>query len=183
MRVAVLLLAAMLFLAYELGVEALLGSFTAGILFRPMLSSSQRDFVEPRLRAIGFGVAIPIFFIVSGMRFDLDSLTHSASSLATVPLFCVLMLVVRGVPALFVYRHQLGGAYRRSLMFLQSTALPLVVVITEIGRQTNRLSAQNAAALVGAAMLTMLIFPVLGLMQLRRAEPDDEPEPVPRLDR
>ena len=67
-------------------------------------------------------------------------------------------------------------------MFLQSTALPLVVVITEIGRKTNRLSAQNAAALVGAAMLTMLIFPVLGLMQLRHAEPDDDPEPAPRLD-
>ena len=86
-RVAVLLLALMLFLAYELGVEALLGSFTAGILFKPMLSTSQREAVEPKLRAIGFGVAIPIFFIVSGMRFDLDSLTDSASSLATVPLF------------------------------------------------------------------------------------------------
>ena len=88
------------------------------------------------------------------------------------------MLLVRGVPALFVYRNHLAPAYRRSLVFLQSTALPLVVVITEIGRQTNRLSAQNAAALVGAAMLTMLIFPVLGLMQLRHAEPDDDPEPA-----
>ena len=97
-RVAVLLLAMMLFLAYELGVEALLGSFTAGILFKPMLSTSQREAVEPKLRAIGFGVAIPIFFIVSGMRFDLDSLTDSASSLATVPLFCALDVARPGRP-------------------------------------------------------------------------------------
>src|SRR5262245_16204540 len=142
-RVAVLLIAAMLFLAYELGVEALLGSFTAGILFRPMLSAEQREIIEPRLRAIGFGIAIPIFFIVSGIRFDLDSLFDSAGSIARVPLFCLLMLVVRGAPALIVYKGLLSGAYRRALMFLQATALPLVVVITEIGRQTHRMSAED----------------------------------------
>jgi Kef-type K+ transport system membrane component KefB len=182
-RVAVVLLAAMLLLAFELGLEGLLGAFTAGILFRPMLSTSQREYVEPRLRAIGYGFLIPIFFVVSGMQFDLDALVEEPSTIATLLLFFVLLLAVRGGPALLVYRNLLSARYRRALMFLQATALPLVVVLTEIGRQTDRVSSSDAAALVGAAMLTMLLFPVLGLAQLRRAETEDAARPASRLDR
>jgi Kef-type K+ transport system membrane component KefB len=182
-RFAVLLLAAMLYLAFELGLEALLGAFTAGLLFRPMLSQEQRERVEPRLAAIGFGFVIPFFFVVSGIRFDLDALTQDASSALKVPLYFALLLIVRGGPALFVYRGRLPAAQRRALALLQATALPLVVVITEIGRQTNRMSAEDAAALVGAAMLSMLVFPVLGLSQLRRADPDEDPASTPHLDR
>jgi Kef-type K+ transport system membrane component KefB len=182
-RLAVLLLAAMLLLASDLGLEGLLGSFTAGMLFRPLLSLEQRERAEPRLNALGFGFVIPFFFVVSGMRFDLDALTGDVGTMAKVPLYFALMLAVRGLPALFIYRGVLPAAQRRALAFLQATALPLVVVITEIGRQTDRMTASDAAALVGAAMLSMLVFPALGLAQLRRDEADPDPEPAPNLDR
>jgi len=182
-RIAVLLLALMLLFAYELGLEALLGSFTAGMLFRPMLTGAQRERIEPRLTAIGFGFVIPVFFVVSGMQFDLDAITHSASTALLIPAFLVLLLAVRGGPALFVYRGLLEANERRALACFQATALPLVVVITEIGRQTGRMSSSSAAALVGAAMLSVLVLPVLGLVQLRRGEaPDIEPEVTPHAD-
>jgi Kef-type K+ transport system membrane component KefB len=182
-RLAVLLLAAMLLLASDLGLEGLLGSFTAGMLFHPLLSAEQRERAEPRLNALGFGFVIPFFFVVSGMRFDLDALTDDVVTIAKVPLYFALLLAVRGLPALFIYRGVLPAAQRRALAFLQATALPLVVVITEIGRQTDRMTASDAAALVGAAMLSMLVFPALGLAQLRRDEADPDPEPAPNLDR
>ena len=176
-RIAMFLLAVMLSLAFELGLDTLLGSFTAGVLFRPMLSPEQREKMEPRLTAIGFGFVIPIFFVVSGMRFDLDAVTEELGTMARIPVYLVLLLVVRGVPALFVYRGLLPAASRRALGLMQATALPLVVVLTEIGRQTNRMSSSDAAALVGAAMLSVLFFPALALSQLRRDDrPDAEPE-------
>jgi Kef-type K+ transport system membrane component KefB len=182
-RVAVLLLAVMLYIASELGVEALLGSFTAGLLFRPMLTPRQREEMEPRLNAIGFGFVIPIFFIVSGMRFDLDAITGSVGAMLRIPIYLALFLAVRGAPALLVYRGVLGATERRALMFLQATALPLVVVICEIGRRSGRVASSDAAALIGAAMLSVLIYPLIGLSQLRRGgKPAVEPQLRPPVD-
>jgi Kef-type K+ transport system membrane component KefB len=176
-RVALLLLAVMLTLAYEFSLDILLGSFTAGMLFRPMLHPDQREALEPRLTAIGFGFVIPIFFIVSGMKFDLEAVTDDIGAMIRIPIYLVLFLVVRGGPALLLYRNILSAAGRRALALMQATALPLVVVITEIGRETGRMSSKDAAALVGAAMLSMLLFPTLGLAQLRGAEPEEPAEP------
>jgi hypothetical protein len=44
-----------------------------------------------------------------------------------------------------------------------STALPLVVAIATIGLDDKALTAGEAAALVGAAMVSVLVFPLLAL--------------------
>ena len=87
------------------------------------------------------------------------------------------MLLVRGVPALFVYKGLLPARQRTSLMFLQATALPLLVVITEIGLSSDRMTQQNATALVGAGMVSVLAFPLIGFAILGRdgdGDGDDE---------
>lgn len=170
-RIAVLLLAIMVLLAGELGLDALLGAFTAGIVLRLAFSNEQREELEPRLSAVGFGFVIPVFFIVSGMGFDVDGL-GSSTVLARVPIFLALFFVVRGLPALFFYRKALSGSARTALAFFQSTALPLVVVITEIGRSTDNMKPENATALVGAAMLSVLLFPLLGFAFVSRSSGD-----------
>jgi Kef-type K+ transport system membrane component KefB len=162
-RIIVFLLVCGLLLAYELGLDALLGAFTAGLLVRLLVLPDQAHDLEPRLEALGFGFLIPIFFVVSGMRFDLDALLGSSTALMRLPIFLALMLVVRGAPALLVYRRELPDTRDRwALTFLQATALPLVVVITQIGLATDRMHPENAAALVGAAILSVLIFPLVG---------------------
>ena len=91
-------------------------------------------------------------------------------------LFLVLFLVVRGLPVLLLYRHQYALRVRVALAVITSAALPLVVVITEIGVRTDRMKPANAAALVGAGMLSVLIFPLVALALKQRGEPAVEPD-------
>lgn len=172
-RIIILLIIALVVVASQLGLDNLLGAFAAGMIARLALSPEQNAALNPRIEAIGFGFLIPVFFIVSGVNFDLDSLLESSSTLLRVPLFLGLMLLVRGVPALFVYKGLLTMRERTSLMLLQSTALPLLVVITEIGLSTDQMKPSNAAALVGAGMVSVLVFPLLGFKLL-----GDSAEPV-----
>jgi Kef-type K+ transport system membrane component KefB len=162
--------------AEELGLEVILGTFVAGAI----ISLLDRDEVmthpdfRRKLEAIGFGFFIPVFFVTSGVRFDLDALIAKASNLAMVPVFLAALLVVRGVPAL-LYRGALDG--RRTLVagILQATSLPFIVAATAIGLELGLLDAAESAALIGAGLLSVLVFPVLGLTLLRGA-PAGEPE-------
>ena len=136
------------------------------------------ELIGGKLEAIGFGFLVPIFFIVSGMNFDLDALTSDASELVRVPLFLGLFLVVRGLPTLLVYRRELSGRDRVAMTFFAATALPLVVVITGIGLDTGRMKPSNAAALVGAAMLSVVIYPLIGFALHRKGAASSEESPA-----
>ena len=162
----------MVALASVLGLDVLLGAFAAGLIARLAIRPEQVAELKPRVEAIGFGFFIPLFFVVSGMKFDLSSLLSSPSNLVRLAVFAALLLLVRGVPALFVYRGVLSASERTSLMFLQATALPLLVVITQIGVQTQQMRPENATALVGAGMLSVLVFPLVGFAILDRSRRD-----------
>ena len=168
-RVSVLLIVVLVWIASALGLDVLLGAFASGVVVRLLSAGPDGEVVREKLDAIGFGFLVPIFFIVSGMNFDLHALTSSPSTLLRLPLFLLMFLVVRGVPALVFYRRQLDWAQRLPLAMFSATALPLVVVITGIGVDTGRMRPSNAAALVGAGMLSVLIYPLIGFALLRRA--------------
>jgi len=161
-RLVMLLVTAMVVMAVGLGLDMLIGAFAAGLIGRLLFPPGASLQLRPRLESIGFGFLIPVFFIVSGMEFDLDALLSSWTVWIRVPLFLGLFLLVRGAPALVVYRGVLPGRQRAALAILQSTALPLLVVITEIGLSTGHMRPANAAALVGAGMLSVLILPLAG---------------------
>jgi hypothetical protein len=95
------------------------------------------------------------------------------------PLFLALFLVVRGTPALLLYRGVLASRERASLAFFSATALPLVVAITTIAVEGGHMRSATAAALVGAAMLSTLIYPLVGLALRRREGEPERPEPLP----
>jgi Kef-type K+ transport system membrane component KefB len=120
-----------------------------------------------KLDAIGFGFFIPVFFVTSGVRFDLQALTSSVSNLVMVPVFVAALLVVRGVPAL-AYRGMLDRRRVVVAGILQATSLPFIVAATAIGRELGLLDASESAALVGAGLVSVLVFPLLGLVVLRR---------------
>jgi hypothetical protein len=89
-------------------------------------------------------------------------------------LFFGLFLVVRGTPALLLYGDVLNRRDRLSLAFFTSTQLPLVLAITTVARETGHMHPTTAAALVGAAVLSTLVFPILGL-RLRGDVPIEAP--------
>ncbi len=184
-RIVVLLTAGMVVVAVYLGLDMLLGAFAAGLIGRILFPPEESRILGTKLQSLGFGFLIPFFFIVSGMKFDLDALLGSWDVAARVPLFVALFLVVRGLPALVVYRGVLPGRQRMALGVLQSTALPLLVVITQIGIETGDMRPANAVALVGAGMVSVLAFPLVGFSLLgNEVEPAaaDGPEVTPPAD-
>jgi Kef-type K+ transport system membrane component KefB len=174
-RLAVLLVLLLVYLAFVLSLDVLLGAFAAGIIVRLLTIGDDSEVIESKLDAIGFGFLIPIFFIVSGIHFDLHILLTKPSALLRLVIFLALMLVVRGVPALILYRSVFSRAARVCLALFSSTGLPLIVVITTIGTSEGRMLPENAAALVGAGMLSVLLFPMIGLRGLRAAEGSPQP--------
>ena len=165
-RVTVVLVFGLVLLAGKLGLDILLGGFVAGMIVRLALKGQEVKVFESKLTAVGFGFFVPFFFVTSGIEFDLAAL-GSAEALAKLVLFLVLFLVVRGVPALLLYRHVLAARDRMALAFYCATELPLVVAITTIAIDAGEMRASTAAGLVGAAMLSTLIFPFVA-MALRK---------------
>ncbi|MFE6164595.1 cation:proton antiporter [Streptomyces sp. NPDC056486] len=172
-RFVMLLLAAMLGLSYAFGLDSLLGAFAAGLLTRLVLQGAapeSSDVVLGKIEAMGFGFLVPVFFIVTGIDFDLDALLHGGRALVLLPAFLLLFLLVRGLPVYFLAPRDLDVRDRRALTLYSSTALPLVVAITAIGLDDKALTAGEAAALVGAGMVSVLVFPLVAL-RLRARSP------------
>ena len=164
-RGAVVLLVAFAAIAEALGLEAILGAFMAGAILT--LVDKDEAMTHPQLRskleAAGFGIFIPVFFVTSGIKFDLDALL---GNVGMVPLFLAALLVVRGVPAAL---YRLDARRTLAAGLLQATSLPFIVAATAIGTSLGLLDAAQSAALVGAGLLSVLLFPVAGLAMLRRA--------------
>ena len=183
-RGAVVLLVGFAAVAHELGLETILGAFIAGAILSLLDRDEQMTHPEFRrkLEAIGFGVFIPVFFIASGVRFDLGALTSSSSSLAMVPIFLAALIAVRGLPAL-LYRSLISDRQVVAAGLLQATSLPFIVAGTAIGQELGLLGAAEGAALIGAGLLSVLVFPLVGLALLRPrtarpGAPPAEPEPM-----
>ncbi|GLZ81714.1 sodium/hydrogen exchanger [Actinorhabdospora filicis] len=165
-RLSMLMVVMMIWIAYELGLDIVLGGFVAGVVIRLLISTIEREEAErvaSKLDAVGFGFLVPFFFVTTGVGYNLKALLDSPSALLALPLFLLLFLVVRGVVTWFVLRRDFGRAERLSLSLLASTQLPLVVVVAGIGADTGRISAATESSLVGAAMLSVLIFPLLAI--------------------
>ncbi|MEU1508238.1 cation:proton antiporter [Kitasatospora sp. NPDC005748] len=163
-RTVILVLTAMVSAAVWLDLDMLLGAFTAGIISHLLLTDvpeATEEVIEAKLEGIGFGFLVPVFFVVSGMKFDLEALLRDPGSLLLVPVFLLLLLAVRGLPAALLAPIGLGRRDRAALGLYGATALPLVVVITTIEVDAGHLPSSTAAALVGAGMLSVLAFPLL----------------------
>jgi len=179
-RVTVVLIFGLVLLAGQLGLDILLGGFVAGMITRLALKGHELQVFESKLTAVGFGFFVPFFFVTSGIEFDLAAL-GSAGAIGKLVLFFVLFLVVRGVPAMLLYRSVLSARDRAALAFYSATELPLVVAITTIATEQGHMKTSTAAGLVGAAMLSTLIYPFVG-MALRKdgpTEASDDPPTTP----
>ncbi|MFI0084832.1 cation:proton antiporter [Streptomyces bobili] len=173
-RFVMLLLACMLGLAEVFGLDVLLGAFAAGVLTRLVLRRAVPESSEQilgKVEAMGFGFLVPLFYVVTGIEFDLHALLHDLGALLLVPVFLLLVLLVRGAPVYALAPRDLGRADRTALALFASTCLPLVVAITTIGVDQDLLASDEAASLVGAAMISVLVLPLLA-MRLRSTAGD-----------
>lgn len=172
-RVAVVLLIGFVTLASHLGLETILGAFVAGAVLNLVdRDTSSHPHFRLKLEAVGYGFVIPVFFVASGLRFDLRALLGSPSALARVPVFLLAILVVRGLPAL-LYTPTVGRRQAVAAGLLQATTLPFLVTATAIGVALELMTPTTAAALVAAGLVSVVAFPLAALALLRGNMGDD----------
>ena len=178
-RISVLLVILLVYLALKLSLDVLLGAFAAGVVVRLFIKGEDSAPITSKLEAIGFGFLIPIFFIESGINFDLHALIHMPKVLLLVPMFTVIFLFTRGLPTWAFFRGVLTKVEARTLAVLSATGLPIIVVITTLGVSEHRMKPQNAAALVAAGMLSVLVYPLVGLRWLGKGAKEASAPGIP----
>jgi Kef-type K+ transport system membrane component KefB len=177
LRGTLVLLILLIAVADRFHLDAVLGAFLAGLVLRRWTGEGGLT-LRPKLDAIGYGFFVPVFFVYSGMSLDVRSVGAAPLRLL---LFLGLILTLRGLPVLAIYRRVLGLRQRVQTALVAATTLPLLVALTEIGLRNGTMLRENASALVAAGMLSVLVFPVL-TASLDRAEPA-LPVAIPRQER
>jgi Kef-type K+ transport system membrane component KefB len=170
LRGALVLLLVLLAVASRFGLDVVLGAVLAGMVMRGWAHQSNMDItsLEHKLDAVGYGIFIPIFFISSGMTLDVKTIAHDPLRML---IFFALLLIVRGLPSLLVYRHTLPARQRVEMTFITATTLPLLIALVDIGQQDGVMLPSTAAALVGAGVLSVLVYPLIAVSLHRSAPP------------
>lgn len=177
-RILMLILTGLVALSVVLDLDMLLGAFAAGIVWRLLMRDADvhdREAVESKVEAIAFGFLVPVFFIYTGVTFDLAALLADLRLLALVPLVLLGLLLVRGLPSMLAAP---AGADARSgvaVALLGATGLPIIVAVTGIGVEQGMITSGLASVLVGAGMLSVLLFPIIGI------SPRGDPRAAPAL--
>ena len=165
-RVVFLILSALVALSIVLDLDLLLGAFAAGIVWRLLMRDADehsREAVESKVEAVAFGFLVPVFFVYTGITFDLAALLAEPVLLLVVPVVLVLLFVVRGLPSMLAAPAGSSRRDRLSIAFLGATGLPIIVAVTAIGVDEGVLRTADAAVLVGAGMLSVLLFPLIAM--------------------
>ena len=159
-RVAMFILLGFVSLADSFGMETVVGAYAAGMAIAMLAGAAGDETLEDRLASIGSGFFVPLFFVVSGVTFNLPLLISSPSSIFQFFIFCLIFICIRLVP-LCLYQRHLSQRDVLAQGLLSSTTLPLVVAITYLGAQSGQMRQETATALVGAAIMTVTAFPTL----------------------
>ena len=167
LRWTTVLLFLLLTIASRFGLDVVLGALLAGIVLRAWTRQINMDTtgLEHKFDAVGCGIFIPIFFVASGMTLDLKAISEDPLRAL---LFFVLLLAVRGLPSLLVYRRVLPMRQRVQMTFITATTMPLLIALAEIGQRDGVMLPATSAALVGAGVLSVLIYPPIAVALGRR---------------
>ncbi|WP_019179760.1 cation:proton antiporter [Microbacterium yannicii] len=165
-RVVFLILAALVALSIVLDLDLLLGAFTAGIIWRLLMrdaSEPDREAVESKIEGVAFGFLVPVFFIYTGVTFDLQALLDDPILFALLPVALLALFVIRGLPSMLAAPEGSSGRDRLSMALMGATGLPIIVAVTAIGVEEGILTTWQHAVLVAAGMLSVLLFPLIGM--------------------
>lgn len=171
-RVAMFILLGFVSLADSFGMETVVGAYAAGMAIAMLAGAAGDETLEDRLGSIGSGFFVPLFFVVSGVTFNLPLLVSSPSSIFQFFIFCLIFICIRLAP-LCLYQRHLPQRDVLAQGLLSSTTLPLVVAITYLGAQSGQIRQETATALVGAAIMTVTAFPTFAFWL--RTQPNESP--------
>lgn len=172
-RILLLVVGALVVLSLELQLDVLLGAFIAGVIWRLLMQGApeaDRASVDSKIEGVAYGFLVPVFFVTTGVTFDLRSFADRPLLILLIPVTAAALLVIRGLPAVLAAPRGANLRDRAALGLFGATALPIVVAATSDGVAAHALSSSQAAVLVGAAMLSLLVFPLIGAALRRRGQ-------------
>lgn len=144
--------------AEQLGTEVILGAFLAGVLLA-LFSRREESDLHAKLEALGFGFFIPVFFIMVGVRFDIQALVSSSSSLLLAGALIVAAFAIQLVSSLPL---RLVAPKREALAggFLLTSRLSLVIATAEIGQRLGLFSEAVHSGIICVALVTCIGGPM-----------------------
>jgi Kef-type K+ transport system membrane component KefB len=166
-RLALFILTILVVLADEFDLDVALGALAAGMLIKFATRGSATPIFHHKLDGIGFGFLVPIFFVTSGMTLDLRSLFAGSGGLVLLACFLVGLLFTHA-PFVLVSRKPLGIRNALSVGLYSATTLSLVVAMTQLAIKDGSMRASEASAIVVAGVISVLLFPALGTLVLRK---------------
>ncbi|MEK6277927.1 MAG: cation:proton antiporter [Actinomycetota bacterium] len=167
-RADLALIAIVVGIASELGLETILAAFTVGVIRG--ITEERDETLDQKREAVALGIFVPFFFVASGIDFQLDELFATIGGVIRLPLFVVALLAVHVMPAL-IYSRTMGRPAALAAGLLQATSFSFVVVATQIGLDLGIMVPATATALVGAGLISVVAFPAVAFKLLRDAEP------------
>jgi len=177
-RADLALIAVVVGITSQLGLETILAAFTVGVI-RGM-TEDRDERLEQKREAVALGIFVPFFFVSSGLDFQLDELFATVGGVIRLPVFVLALLAVHVIPAL-LYSRTMGTRRAIAAGLLQATSFSFVIVATQIGLQLHVMVQATATALVGAGLISVVAFPAIAFALLRdedgaqRAPPGGEP--------
>jgi Kef-type K+ transport system membrane component KefB len=147
----------------QLGLESILAAYTVGVI-RGM-TEERDEGAEQKREAVALGIFVPFFFVSSGLDFQLDQLFATIGGVIRLPVFVLALLAVHVIPAL-LYRRTMGTRMAIAAGLLQATSFSFVIVATQIGLQLHIMVQATATALVGAGLISVVAFPAIAFALL-----------------
>jgi Kef-type K+ transport system membrane component KefB len=163
-RADLALIAIVVGIASELGLETILAAFTVGVV-RGM-TEERDETLDQKREAVALGIFVPFFFVASGIDFQIDELFATIGGVIRLPLFVIGLLAVHVIPAL-LYRRSMGQRAAIAAGLLQATSFSFVIVATQIGLDLGIMVPATATALVGAGLISVIAFPAVAFRLLR----------------
>jgi len=159
-RVAMLLLGALVVTAEDFGLDLALGALAAGMIVKLAVQGAPNDLLQQKLDAVGFGFLVPVFFIASGMKLDVVAVFASGSGLLRTAAIFGALLVVH-LPLMLMSRRVNTGRESVALGLYAATTLSLIVAMTDVAVKAGAMQPQEAGSLVVAGVLSVVLFPML----------------------
>ncbi|GBE02917.1 glutathione-regulated potassium-efflux system protein KefC [bacterium BMS3Bbin06] len=160
--------------AYSVGVEPILGSFLAGIIFNYVFKSKER--FEEKINAVGFGFLTPFFFIGVGAEFDIQGL-YSLKTVSIALLLSLLVFVSNLLPVIFSRLMKIKGLESVSISLILSAPLTMLLVATTVGVKLGLIDEGLKNALILASIITAILYPFIFRISVKRLTSSSEPAP------
>jgi len=162
-RLIFVLVGGLALLAENFGLDLALGALAAGMMTGFATRGGDKvPLLHAKIDAIAFGFLVPVFFIVSGMKLDVRSIFAGGGGLVLLAASFGALIAVR-LPGVWLLRGGLGMRQAAAVSLLSATTLSLIVVLTQVAVAGGAMAPAEAAPLVGAGMLSVIVFPPLGI--------------------